>query len=185
MSEDRLELADPAVELEAAYLAMIDDFAAAGEPYHQHERAEVEMDFPGFVRKLRDWSRGVNLRPDCVASTTYWLVRGRTVLGTSRLRHSLCDRLLHEGGHVGYDVRPSERGRGYATRLLALTLAKARERGIVRALVTCDADNAASARVIRKNGGALEDERISLRTGKPIRRYWIDLALPERETSHG
>jgi predicted acetyltransferase len=36
-------------------------------------------------------------------------------------------------------------------------------------LVTCDDDNVASARVIERNGGVLED----VRNGK--RRYWVEL----------
>jgi len=59
--------------------------------------------------------------------------------------------------------------------LLALVLEKARQRFIGRVLVTCDKDNVASARVIQKNGGRLEDERVSRKTGKVKQRYWIDL----------
>ena len=41
--------------------------------------------------------------------------------------------------------------------------------GIDRVLITCDDTNVASATVIERNGGVLED----LRGGK--RRYWVDL----------
>jgi predicted acetyltransferase len=30
-------------------------------------------------------------------------------------------------------------------------------------------------RVITANGGMLEDERLDVETGRPFRRYWIDL----------
>jgi predicted acetyltransferase len=83
--------------------------------------------------------------------------------------------LEHHGGHVGYAIRPSERLKGYGTRLLALTLDKAREMGLGRVLVTCDTDNFASVRVIEKNGGVLENQVISNRSGKMISRYWIAL----------
>lgn len=42
--------------------------------------------------------------------------------------------------------------------------------GIHRVLVTCDADNLASRRVIERNGGVLEDQR-----GTKLR-YWIPTA---------
>ena len=57
----------------------------------------------------------------------------------------------------------------------SLKLAKARALGIDRALVTCDKDNIASARVIQKNGGVLDSEGIDPDDGKITQRYWIDL----------
>ncbi|MHB8934154.1 MAG: GNAT family N-acetyltransferase, partial [Bellilinea sp.] len=93
----------------------------------------------------------------------------------SRLRHRLTPLLEEEGGHIGYDIRPSERGKGYATLLLALTLEKARESGMAGVLVTCDEDNIASARVIEKNKGQLLNTVVSQTSGKQVRRYWIDL----------
>ena len=80
-----------------------------------------------------------------------------------------------EGGHIGYAVRPSARGRGVATHLLALTLLEARRRGLSRVLLTCDDDNRASARVIEKNGGREIEPTISPRSGKVVRRFWIDV----------
>lgn len=56
-------------------------------------------------------------------------------------------------GHTGYGIRPSERGKGYATRMLAMALEVMREKGINPVVVSCDEDNLASAKVIRNNGG--------------------------------
>ena len=43
--------------------------------------------------------------------------------------------------------------------MLAAVLPEAHARGIDPALLTCDADNVASRRVIEANGGVLEDQR--------------------------
>ncbi|HLL72624.1 MAG TPA: GNAT family N-acetyltransferase [Pyrinomonadaceae bacterium] len=95
--------------------------------------------------------------------------------GTARLRHQLTPALEHEGGHIGYDIRPSARRRGFGTLILALTLERARILGLARALLTCDTDNTASARIIERNGGALAARVVSNRTGKLISQYWIEL----------
>jgi predicted acetyltransferase len=77
------------------------------------------------------------------------------------------------GGHIGYCVRPAHRGQRYATEILRQGLIVARAEGIDRVLVTCDEDNVASARVIERSGGILEDIRAD-RDGPAKRRYWID-----------
>ena len=110
-----------------------------------------------------------------VTSTLYVAVRagdGR-IVGMIDLRHRLNDFLAKIGGHIGYSVRPDERRKGYAKAMLRLVLNEARERGIDRALVTCDDDNIGSARTIEANGGVLEC--IAQHEGETIRRYWITL----------
>jgi predicted acetyltransferase len=75
--------------------------------------------------------------------------------------------LREYGGHVGYEVRPTARRQGHATRMLREVLPHVRALGIESALLTCDEDNVASARVIVAAGGVLEDRR-----GVKLR-YWV------------
>lgn len=52
--------------------------------------------------------------------------------------------LLNHGGHIGYAVAPSHRGKGYASALFQAALSYCRDCGIDRVLVTCNDDNQAS-----------------------------------------
>ena len=63
----------------------------------------------------------------------------------------------HVLGHVGYTVRPGFEGHGYATAALAAMLRVAHEAGLPEIIITCDASNHASRRIIEKNGGRLVD----------------------------
>ena len=112
--------------------------------------------------------------PDWVTATTYFGFVEDKLVGTIQIRHTLNERLLRSGGHIGYGVRPSERRKGYATQMLALALTKCRGLGIEKALVTCDKGNLGSAGTILKNGGVLENESVDEK-GVAVQRYWIQI----------
>jgi predicted acetyltransferase len=93
----------------------------------------------------------------------------------------LTPELEYEGGHIGYDIRPSARRRGFGTALLRLTLERAAALGICDVRLTCDADNIGSIRVIENNGGVLEGEVPSRERATLIRQYWIPLGGADRD----
>ena len=131
----------------------------------RHADPEV---FRGYVAQVVDQAREDAPRPAwMVPSTTLWWVDGTDYLGRISIRHRLTPILLDWGGHIGYDVRPSARRRGYATAMLAAARPVAARLGIDPALVTCDPDNTGSRKVIEANGGVLEDQR----AGKL--RFWV------------
>lgn len=109
-----------------------------------------------------------------VTAHTYLFMRDGEIIGGLDLRHHLTENLLKTGGHIGYGIRPGERGKGYAPCMLALGLEQAKERGIDRVIVTCDEDNPASAHTIEACGGVLEN-KLAEEDGTLVRRYWIAL----------
>ena len=136
-----------------------------------YETAEEWLD---FLRRMEN--------PDTVPSylvpgTQYVCVResdGR-IVGMMQIRHSLNEYLRKFGGHIGYSVRPSERRKGYATRMLAQLLSICRGMELGRVLVTCLQKNEASRRVILKNGGVYESVVYEPRQNILLERYWIEL----------
>ena len=84
-------------------------------------------------------------------STFFCLDTERNIfVGAVNIRHYLNEKLLHDGGHIGDGIRPSERGKGYGTQMIALALQECDRLGIRRVLMCCDRDNVASARTIQK-----------------------------------
>lgn len=130
------------------------------------------VDYESWLEKIINMQ--TTAQPDWVTGSTYFAFAGNTIVGTIQIRHTLNDELINTGGHIGYGVRPSERQKGYAAKMLALALEKCREFGIEKALITCDKDNIASAKTVIKDGGLLENEFIE-ENGNVIQRYWITL----------
>jgi predicted acetyltransferase len=139
-------------------------------------------DFAGFLSRVREEADGRGLSPGTVPVSRFFLVQDAQILGNSRIRHELNPELEHEGGNIGYDIRPSARRRGLGTILLRLTLERAAARGLARVRIMCDADNIGSIRVIEKNGGVLDAELPCHDRPTLIRQYWIALtgALPNQ-----
>jgi len=168
-----LEVVQLALEHERALREFLGEFADAGEPEIPAFLVDPGWPHPRIVETLAQWARGEGLKEGWVPCTTFFLTHEGRVLGVATLRHRLTDFLWEYGGHVGYSVRPSDRGRGHATRLLEAVKERARGMGIRRLLATCDVDNPASARVIEKCGGLFEDESFNEAMSRTVHRYWI------------
>ena len=123
-----------------------------------------------WLESNQNHEMGINLPEGWVPDTQLVAFsRDGQAVGFLNLRLRLSDFLLEEGGHIGYSIRLSERGKGYAKESLRQGLQIAKEKNIKRALVTCSTENPASRAVILANGGELEDVR------NGTERYWIDL----------
>ena len=110
---------------------------------------------------------------ETVEDSTYlaWHCELNRMIGIINIRHELTDYLLKVGGHIGYSIHPDFWGQGYGSEQLVLALRECQKLGIQDVLITCDKNNPASAKVIIKNGGVLENE---VQEGeKIIQRYWI------------
>lgn len=139
------------------------------------DRFETTEDFEAWIRRLTMPADPAMMFGGVqVIASRFWIVEEETYLGAIELRHVLTPFMLDAVGHIGYNVRPSVRGRGIASWALKAILPHARRMGLTQVLLTCDEQNLPSARTIEKNGGVLEDVR-STELGLK-RRYWIDLS---------
>jgi predicted acetyltransferase len=176
------EMVPPSQKHRDSFLEMVSEFHGLSEdwPYGANSGNRRALDdFDGHVREVEDHAKGLNLPEGWVPCNTFWLLVGQRVVGALSLRHRLNDFLEHEGGHIGYCIRPPDRRKGYMTHFLRMALDKARDLGLSRVLITCDKTNVASVGVIRMCGGVLEDERQRWSDRQRIvQRYWVDLAPP-------
>jgi predicted acetyltransferase len=172
------ELILPTVRLRNSWLAARDEWGRGvhqpGSGLHTDDDVETEAGFSAWIGRLADEANsGLPPAEGRVHADYWWIVEEDKYLGCITLRHALTDFLLRAGGHVGYGLRPSARGRGLAGWALRMIFPRARKLGLDRLLVTCEDSNVASARTIENAGGELEDVR-DTELGL-TRRYWIAL----------
>lgn len=108
-----------------------------------------------WLQILKDNLSTETVNPKFGVSETYFAVNEENeIVGIINFRHTLTE-FYRDSGHIGYSVRPSQRGKGYATEMLKAVLEKAREAGLREVKLVCKQSNIASASVIKKNGGRL------------------------------
>lgn len=164
------------VKLEPEYrchlIEMMEEWYASGEKIIPYAIRRLDYrDFEYYLANLEQKEASAELVPD---STFFCLDEEQDLfVGAVNIRHYLNESLLLDGGHIGDGVRPSQRRKGVATKMIALALEECRKLGVERVLMVCDKDNIGSARSIQHNGGVLENE-IAV-DGVMQQRYWIDL----------
>ena len=111
-------------------------------------------DYEGWLKKL-DLDYTMVPDEERVPARTYFLVResDSRVIGMINIRLALNERLSNYGGHIGYSIRPTERGKGYNNIHLYLGLTGCRKYGIERIFMDADLENPASWKTMEAFGG--------------------------------
>lgn len=169
-----IKLLKPTLEMEEEYCYFVEEWNQTGQSIVPYSARPLGRDYRTWLEDSAKIEKRETCPADLVPAHTYFLGnKDDKILGAINIRHYLNDYLFNFGGHIGYGIRPSERNKGYATKILALGLSQAKDLGIRKVLITCNKSNISSAKVILKNSGMLENEVVE--EGEIIQRYWVDL----------
>ena len=178
MKNHKIEFVTPNKKYSQSYLGAIDEYRINGVDTYEF-LDPVKYDIFEYIENS---ASGINLPENYVSATYFWLVQGDEFIGEVSVRHRLTEPLLRFGGNIGYGIRYSQWNRGFGTMMLSMALGYAKnELRLTEVLITCNDNNFASARIIEKNGGILQDKIANVIDGSEriTRRYWIKL-LPLR-----
>ena len=168
-----MQLVTPTLEHKSAFLAFYQDFTEHDANNAGYYSRGV-TDFSQYISHIAAEARGEPLAVGLVPCHHFWLFDGENMVAAVRIRHHINTPYLQwEGGHIGYDVAPSCRNRGYGKQLLKLALVQAKLLGLEQVLLVAEASNWASRRVIETNGGKFDAEIVGHDDLTPLVRYWI------------
>ena len=170
----KLMLIEPSTSYKKVFQEMVEEIKKLGEENFDLYKGALD-NFENYVGMLQDHAKGINLPQNWVPCYTYWLIdECGNLLGVVRIRTQLGNEYLEKiAGHIGYDISPLFRNRGYGKKLLRFTLEHAKKLKINSLIVTSDTDNIASIKIIESNGGSFETEILDESTQIFVRRYWF------------
>ncbi len=152
---EKLYLEVPTINRKEEAIEYIQEHLDANSDINGVGRLKKYLDnYEGWLEKLEeDYVRIPD--EEKVPARTYFLIReaDNKIIGMINIRLVLNDALKKFGGHIGYGIRPSERGKGYNKINLYLGLKVCDEYGIDTVLMDADLNNPASWKTMESLGG--------------------------------
>lgn len=145
----------PGIERKDEALAYINEF-------YEHKSningagglAKFLKDYEGWLRMSEAYAL-MNVNPRRCPAREFFLVResDNRIVGMINIRIALNEKNKKYGGHIGYSIRPTERGKGYNNINLYLGLKVCNQYGIETVFMDADLDNPASWKTMEAFGG--------------------------------
>ncbi len=133
-----------------------------------------KLSFIDWIEELEKKKNEKNLPKTYSPQTLYLAINDNNeIVGAIGIRWKQVPILMSYGGLIGYSIRPTQRGKGYASEMLKMALDKFKNTNIENILITCKDFNLASKKVIEKNGGVYENTYNNSDDGFKYLRYWI------------
>lgn len=160
-----LEIVLPNIAYIESVKNAVAEYHASPSPFDIYSVKKLDMllnnNIEEYFKNIENNRSGIGLKEGYVPSTTLWLIKNGNYIGSFDIRHYLTDNLLNVGGHIAYQIIPSQRKKGYVQIGLKLVLKYCKEKlHIDKVLLTCKFENEASYKAmtsVMKERGGFED----------------------------
>lgn len=164
----KIELAD--VSHLTAFKSYVDECVADGIVLYEF----IFSNYASYLNKRIAYARGEQLPKGWTPITTYFCIENGIILGSLRVRLGSNDYINNVIGHVGYETRPSARGKGIAQFMLSHIQKTVLTDDVI---ITCEPTNLASRKVIENCGGEFINQFYSEESALYVLRYRLSPAL--------
>lgn len=177
MMTEEFMLVRPSMEYAEELIQYRQEFLEAGSSMDGCGPLKRLEGMEAYIQYCKDGEDPEKVPSHLVPATQFLFVRKRDhrLVGMIQVRHYFNEYLEKYAGHIGYSVRPCERRKGYATKMLRSTLPFCKEIGMDKVLIACIEGNVASEKTILANGGVYESTVHEPDRDWMLKRFWIAL----------
>ena len=117
---DNLILVKPTIDLKEKALEYKKEHFDNGEEIINGSALLDKLDYEDWIKHIEKSSNPETVDENWVEASTFFVIRetDQRIIGMVDIRHRINKFLALFGGHIGYSVRPSERKKGYGTKIL-------------------------------------------------------------------
>ena len=149
--KDNLFLERPSIVRKSAAIDFINEFKRCNSDTDGDGGLDRYLDdYEGWLKKIEN-DRNTVPSEEKVPAETYFLIResDKKIIGMCNIRLALNKKLIElNAWHIGYCVRPTERRKGYAKKMLYLALKECKKYNLKEVIIGCDKDNIGSSKTI-------------------------------------
>lgn len=164
----------PNISHKSAYLEMIEEWKNFEDTPTSPSALFRGENFEEFLKITEQNTQANSLG---IPATLFFFMNDNDILWAIQIRHHTNHPNLSRegwaGGHIGYGLRPSARGKWLAREMLTLGLIEAWKLWITEVLISADEDNPASWKTIESCGGVYDGSIV--KDGKALKIYYINL----------
>ena len=126
-----------------------------------------------WLNKLINLNIGTALKEGEVPQSTFFMFQSTRIVGYLTIKRKIINHTPI--GQVYVNIRPSDRKKGYGTKLLTAALNKCREINLKQALISCPEESPGGIKIIENAQGRLIETKFLNGTEIKMRIYLIDL----------
>ena len=126
-----------------------------------------------WLNRLINLNIGTSLKEGETPQSTFFMFQGQRIVGYLTIKRKMINN--NPIGQVYLNIRPSDRKKGFGTKLLTAALNKCREINLKQALISCPEESSAGIKLIEKAKGRLIETKFLNGTEIKMRIYLIDL----------
>lgn len=168
-----LNLVQPSIEYEKQYEEMMDEWEAYGGRLNPGALSRYSFSQKRKV-SYKEWLKWIDGDRNA-GQELFFLTNDKVIIGAVSIRPKKNAENIGLDGHIGFGIRPSERNKSYATKMLSMALPIIKNHGIDLVIITCNKENIGSSKTIQNNGGILKKEVFDEKNGNIVHVYYIQL----------
>jgi predicted acetyltransferase len=128
------------------------------------------LDVRSYLHTLILNAQGKALSEGSPRTSTYFCVHDNEIVGAIRYRHGTNEYIERVIGHVGYETKPTARGKGIAQLMLNWIQENVQQTDII---VTCEINNIASRKIIERCNGKYINQIYSPEKNSAVLRFQL------------